>query len=269
MATAVLAGAFFLKSELALNSFAQVIGFGSAGLVYSTLMASGTGVGFNNESRAENLQYFLLGGVAITLMFSPVMDLSYRLNEWLLVEGSALHTFAAEFEEQAAKLTKDMLVMDTPLQFILALTGVAVVPAVFEEYLFRGTLQPLFAKWFGNIHVSIWVTAALFSLFHFQFFGFLPRMLLGAVFGYLVVWSGSIYPAILAHFLNNGVAVAAAYLMGGEWIEETLNPAIQSWETVDYVVAAVCITGVMLVGKRLMDRSVWSENKAKYLARVQ
>lgn len=266
MATAILAGSS-IESELALNSLSQIVGFGATGLIYSSLMASGTGIGFNSEGQTKNLLYFLLGGAAITVIFSPILDISYRLNEWMLVEGSAIHTFAAEFEAQAALLTKDMLVMDTPLQYLFVLTGVALIPAIFEEYLFRGTLQPLFAKWSGNIHVGIWVSAAMFSLIHFQFFGFLPRMILGAIFGYLVVWSGSIYPAVLAHFINNSVAVSAAYIMGSEWMDENLDPAMKSYETLDYVVAAACIVGVVSLVRYLLKISVWSENKTKYLAR--
>ena len=64
----------------------------------------------------------------------------------------------------------------------------------------------------NNIHVSIWFAAVLFSAIHFQFFGFVPRMLLGALFGYLYYWSGSLMLAILAHFVNNAVSVVALYL---------------------------------------------------------
>jgi uncharacterized protein len=63
-----------------------------------------------------------------------------------------------------------------------------------------------------NIHVSIWFAAILFSAIHFQFFGFVPRMLLGALFGYIYYWSGNLTLAILAHFVNNGVSVLALYL---------------------------------------------------------
>lgn len=80
----------------------------------------------------------------------------------------------------------------------------AIIPAIAEEFLFRGTLQPFFAKVFKNkIHLSIWITAFLFSAIHLQFYGFFPRFLLGAYLGYLAYWSHSLWLPIFAHFLHN------------------------------------------------------------------
>jgi len=64
-----------------------------------------------------------------------------------------------------------------------------------------------------NIHAAIWVTAFIFSAIHVQFYGFLPRILLGAAFGYMAVWSGSLWLPILAHFINNAVGVIAFYIV--------------------------------------------------------
>ena len=88
-----------------------------------------------------------------------------------------------------------------------ALTGIG------EELTFRGIIQSLVTEKSNNHHIAIWVTAILFSAIHLQFFGFFPRMLLGAFFGYLLVWSGSIWLPIYAHFLNNSMAVVAAYML--------------------------------------------------------
>ncbi len=76
-----------------------------------------------------------------------------------------------------------------------------------EEFLFRGVIQRLFTEWTRNRHVGIWIAAFLFSFIHFQFYGFLPRFLLGLYFGYLLVWSSSIWVPVTGHFINNGVAV--------------------------------------------------------------
>ena len=61
--------------------------------------------------------------------------------------------------------------------------------------------------WSGSVHVGIWLAAALFSAIHLQFYGFVPRMLLGALFGYLYIWTGNLWVPMLAHFFNNGFAV--------------------------------------------------------------
>jgi CAAX amino terminal protease family. len=73
-------------------------------------------------------------------------------------------------------------------------------------------LQPELYRATKNHHVAIWVSAFIFSAFHVQFFGFVPRMLLGALFGYLYVWSGSLSISIIGHFVNNGFSVLMMYL---------------------------------------------------------
>ena len=174
-------------ATLLLNSLNQILAFAGAGFVYAMLHGPGRGVGFSQTGENKHLFKFLIGAVIITLGFSPFLDLTYRLNEWLLVDGSTLHTMAAEIKDGYPQFTMAMLKMETSKQLLATLFAVAVLPAVCEEWLFRGTIQPIFAKWSGNIHIGIWVSAFLFSAIHFQFFGFLPRLLLGAGFGYMVV----------------------------------------------------------------------------------
>ena len=77
-----------------------------------------------------------------------------------------------------------------------------------------GVIQPLVAKWTNNIHAAVWMAAFLFSAIHLQFHGFLPRMVLGAGLGYLVIYSNSLWPAIAAHFFNNAGAIFMAAIYG-------------------------------------------------------
>ena len=69
-------------------------------------------------------------------------------------------------------------------------------------------IQKIFLKWNGKVHLSIWLTALVFSAVHMQFLGFFPRLILGAVLGYMLVWSGSLWLPIVAHFTNNAFAVS-------------------------------------------------------------
>jgi membrane protease YdiL (CAAX protease family) len=250
---------------LTLNSLNQILAFGGLALVYSTLYGRGIGIGLDISGRSQQMLKFFIGAVVLTFAFGPFLDLTYRLNEWMLVEGSTIHTMAAGLEAEAARVTEAMLQMGSTGKFLATLVAVAVMPALFEELAFRGALQPLFAKWSGSIHVGIWVSAALFSAVHFQFFGFIPRMLLGAGFGYLVVASGSIWPAILGHFVNNATAVTAAWYFGPEWIQEGMNPSEGSWELSDWgttiVFAAVLVFGI----SKLREYSVAEKNKSRYL----
>ena len=85
----------------------------------------------------------------------PFLDLSYRFNHWL-IEGTSLFDIAHKYEETALKVTKAMLDMDTTNELAIILFSVAILPAIAEELLFRGALQPMFARWSGNIHMGIW-----------------------------------------------------------------------------------------------------------------
>jgi len=94
----------------------------------------------------------------------------------------------------------------------MGLLVIGIMAGVGEEFLFRGILQPKLKFYIGNPHVAIWLTAAIFSAIHMQFYGFIPRMLLGAIFGYLYHFSGSLLYPIIAHILNNVVTVVLVYL---------------------------------------------------------
>jgi uncharacterized protein len=88
----------------------------------------------------------------------------------------------------------------------------AVIPAIGEELIFRGVFQKIFYDLFKSGHLAIWVTAFAFSALHFQFFGFIPRFILGLVFGYLFYWSGTLWLPVISHFVNNAVPVIGAYI---------------------------------------------------------
>jgi uncharacterized protein len=121
-------------------------------------------------------------------------------------------SWARGLEESAERTTEFMTTFSSWWEMLIALLVIAVLPAIGEELVFRGLIQNELFKATKNVHVSIWFAAFLFSAIHFQFFGFVPRLLLGALFGYLYYWSGNLSLAILAHFVNNGVSLLALYL---------------------------------------------------------
>ena len=98
--------------------------------------------------------------------------------------------------------------------FITNIIMICILPAIGEEFLFRGIFQRLFIEWTKNVHIGILLGAFLFSFIHLQFFGFLPRLLLGIYFGYLFVWSRTIWLPVIAHFFNNAFAVVYYYISG-------------------------------------------------------
>ena len=122
---------------------------------------------------------------------------------------------------------------------------IALLPALGEELLFRGIVQKIFTQWSKNVHLGVWISAVLFSAMHVQFYGFIPRMMLGALLGYLLVWSGSLWLPIMAHFVNNASAVIFTYLFDKQMM--TVNPDKIGTES-DYtsVLISVLLTGVLL-----------------------
>lgn len=158
---------------------------------------------------------FLLG-ISVLLMISamPMLDLTVELNKAMKLPEflSGLEQWMHQKEKELEALTKSFLTMDSWDDLVLNLFMIAILPAFGEELLFRGALQRIFSRWFNSYHAGIWIAAIIFSAIHVQFYGFFPRMLLGAMFGYLLVWSNTIWIPILAHFINNGVTVVAAYI---------------------------------------------------------
>ncbi len=109
--------------------------------------------------------------------------------------------------EQEAQYSTELFLKGTGwIHYSVNIFIIAILPAIGEELLFRGAIQNSLTRVFNNAHLSIWITAILFSAIHLQFFGFLPRFMLGLIFGYLVLYGNSLWLAIAAHFTNNFLA---------------------------------------------------------------
>ena len=161
-------------------------------------------------------------------------------------------------EDAAARLIEQFLYMPSPLELLQSLVVVALIPALGEELLFRGVVQPLVSKSYG-IHAGVWITAFAFSFIHFQFFGFFPRLLLGALLGYLAVWSGSLWYAIAAHFANNAMAVLGYYGEQHNWTianQDFWNPMEESnlTITISMILSIVCTYGFFKFASGMRDK---------------
>jgi uncharacterized protein len=154
--------------------------------------------------------------VTFVLMFAslPLINWMITMNEALKLPGflKDIEDWMKTTEETAAKLTEVFMNMPSFGGFLFNLVMIALLPAIGEEFMFRGLLQRLLHAWMGNIHLAVFMAAFLFSAMHLQFYGFLPRMMLGVMFGYLFYWSGSLWVPVFAHFINNGSAVVFSYL---------------------------------------------------------
>ncbi len=160
----------------------------------------------------------------IMLISNPTIEVLSNINQKMQLPHflSGVQKWMEDSENSAQKLTDSMLQMKTIGDLILNVLLIGLLTAIVEEFMFRGVLQTIFIRWTKSTHAAIWITAILFSAFHMEFFGFLPRLMLGVLFGYFVAWSGSIWPAVWAHFINNGAAVIATYLFQHKIIK--INP---------------------------------------------
>lgn len=153
--------------------------------------------------------------VALALMFVsiPVTTTLTTWNEGMHLGGafSGIEKWMKELEETAQALTDKMTNVDTIGGLLLNLLVIALIPAVGEEMTFRGVIQQSLTRRM-NPHIAIILSAAIFSFFHFQFFGFFPRLFLGILLGYMFYITGSLWTSILMHFVNNGAAVTLYYL---------------------------------------------------------
>ena len=194
----------------------------------------------------------LIGAV---LMFVSI-PFSTSLTTWneSMSFGDAfarLEDYLKTLEDIAQATTEKMLDVDTIGGLLFNLVIIALIPAIGEELTFRGVLQQSLTRKM-NPHIAIFLSAAIFSFIHFQFYGFLPRMFLGLLMGYMFYITNSLWTSMLMHFLNNGAAVVLYYLSNKGVIED----AEHFGETTNvWIIAASAVVTIGLI--------VWSWLKAR------
>ena len=178
-------------------------------------------------NKGANWQSLVLA-IGIMICAIPAINLLADLNSRIELPESLdfIEQKFKAYEQSAALLTERFLQADNAGVLILNIGLMALLPALSEELSFRGTLQQLL----GNKHLAIWITAVIFSAIHMQFYGFIPRMLMGAMFGYVFAWTDSLWIPIVMHFTNNGLAVLAYYILGTEnSYADTIGAGVTWW----------------------------------------
>ena len=197
--------------------------------------------------RKVNPWWMLLIGIALMFVSLPVTNQLTAWNEKMNL-GAAFESLEAllkQMEDMAGDLTERMLKVDTIGGLLMNLLVIALIPAIGEELTFRGVVQQSLVKGCKNAHVGILLSAAIFSFIHFQFYGFLPRMFLGIILGYMFYYSGSLWTSILMHFVNNGAAVVVSYIQ----YKNNLNVDVEHFGATDsvWVLSASLIVTVGLI----------------------
>ncbi|NUM49734.1 MAG: CPBP family intramembrane metalloprotease [Flavobacteriales bacterium] len=215
-------------------------------VLFSFLVSSNSSeyLGFCKKNKTSN--YFLV--FLIMLVSLPFLNWMIEWNESIQLPESlsALEEMMKESEKKATELTKMLLKAHTMGDLLFNLALIAIIPALGEELLFRGVVQKLFSEIFKNPHAAIITTAILFSFLHFQFYGFFPRTFFGILFGYMLVWSGSIKLPILAHLVNNSMVVLANFYGNDNGLSQTLDNIGKS-ESVWWAIASVALLSVLMI----------------------
>ena len=197
---------------------------------------------------------YIILGVAALIVALPFVDWTGTINQNLIPETTTIGKWMKASEESAAKQIGFMLKRNTVQDLFLNLVLVAVFAGIGEELLFRGVLQRLFIKLFKNPWAGILVTAFIFSAIHLQFYGFIPRFILGILLGLIYWYSGSLWPAIIAHFAYDAFAVVMIWF----------NPALADQESVTVslgnksILAAISlalIIGIVILMKKISTNS--------------
>lgn len=206
----------FLKYFQVVNQ----IGFFILPAIFYAYLVNRNPVNYLKLNTKINVAYFFVAAILIVVSI-PAVNWLVEINEGMKLPGflKGLESWMKDSENKTNELTEAFLNVTTPVGLFVNLIIIALLAAVGEELLFRGVILQLFVEWFKNKHLAIIVSAILFSALHLQFYGFLPRMVLGILFGYIFIWSGSLWLPILLHFIFNGITVVAAYLYNIGYIQ--------------------------------------------------
>lgn len=188
------------------------VGFIGTAWLYWRIIEKKPWSDLNFKSLPKTQAFFMI--ILIQVVFMGFNGWLQEINENMVLPESmkGLEVWLKGMEDQLAKATKFFTTFTSFWQFLIAFLVIAVIAGIGEELLFRGLLMRKLFLGTKNIHVAIWLSGFIFALIHFQFYGILPRMMLGVLFGYLYAWTGNIWVPIIAHIFNNGMAVITMYL---------------------------------------------------------
>ena len=227
-----------------IQGFATLIGFIAVPIFYLKVV-------LKKDLRA--LSQPRLPGLFELLIIPVIVVVFMVVNAWFIQwnENFVFPEFMRSFgdwarqrEDYLGEVTEFLTQFNSNGQLIIALVVVAILPGIGEELVFRGFVQRHLFETSGNVHLAIWASAILFSAFHLQFFGFVPRMLLGALFGYLYFWSGNLWAPILAHIFNNGFSLIMIYLHQNDLVSFDIGDtgSVSFWQVLIFSL----ITAVLL-----------------------
>jgi membrane protease YdiL (CAAX protease family) len=211
-----------------------------------------------NQAHQFGSPIFWILAIAITFLSIPFLSIMIEWNQHIKLPDSLsyIETRLKLAEESAEALTKAFTAAETFNVYLVNLLVVALIPALCEEFLFRGALMKFLLIFARNKHNAIFLSAFIFSAFHGQFYGFFPRLFMGVILGYIVMYSGSIWPAIMAHFVNNAFAVSAVYFHWNESAVSFLHDDYQFPIYISILSLLIC-SAIIVIMSRLHNNKIW------------
>lgn len=202
-----------------------------------------------------SLRFGLLG-ILILLAAVPGVGWIYEINKMLQLPQSleGLQRLLDDAAKANEQLTLAFLATPRITDLFINLIVIALIPALGEELLFRGCLFQLLQEWLRRSHATVWLSAALFSLVHGDAYGFVPRLLMGALLAYLFLWTNNLWVPILAHAVYNGAQVMLAFLFDHGWIGYDIRAEESFGLPVVLVSTAVCAALVYVLYRQVLER---------------
>lgn len=224
----------------------QVFAFLIPALAFSFL-CQGSSKSYLKLDRKTNFLFLALA-IVLIIVIQPLIDVIAYYNQQMSLPDS--FNFLEEKMrdgELSAKKSVELLFSDKSVfGLIFNLLVIAVVAGLVEELFFRGCLQQIMLKISKNEHIAVWITAIIFSAIHFQFFGFIPRVLLGAILGYLFAWSRNLWIPVIVHTINNAASVIFAYIYYGTSEYEEIT-AFSFEKNIWFIIPSAILTAILIM----------------------
>ena len=197
--------------------------------------------------------------VLVWIIALPAMNWLVEWNNGIHLP-QALHNLEKlmrDMENEAQKVTTALISTSSWGEMLLMVLVVGVLTGMGEELFFRAGMLGTMHYGKVNRHVAVWIAAIVFSAIHLQFYGFVPRLLLGAWFGYVMLWSGEVWTSIIAHALNNGAVVVVGFLAGNKYISSNFLEELgvpqegeMPWLAIASAVATVIVIALFMKKKK-------------------
>lgn len=237
-------------STLRISTIIQNVFFFISPAIIIALFITKLPADFLQLRKAPSLKGILLT-IAIILLSIPAMNFIIYCNESIVFPDAlrGLENSLKALESSTREQIKILLGEPNVASLIMSILIIGILTGVGEELFFRGALQNIIRTRPMNPHYAIWITAVVFSILHFQFYGFIPRVLIGAFFGYLTFWSGSIWLPIFAHALNNSLVVITTWISSRNVFNFDINKIATDFSVESYllIIISAITTSLMII----------------------